>query len=91
MIGPTVDWLQVNFKAKEVPKHVKEHRFWSMLEEKEQRRAVAKQKAQQKLDSVNAGFEKSLGRVAGAMTVAMQPFVGTIEDNIMCKYIQVYC
>lgn len=75
---------QVKFKAKEVPKHVKQQRFLSILMETEQRKAVARQKAKQKLDVINDEFERSLGRVAGAMSAAMQPFVGTIEDNIMC-------
>lgn len=58
-----------------------------MLEETEQRKATARQKAQQKLDAINDDFEKSLGRVAGAMSATMQPFVATIEDNIMCMCI----
>lgn len=78
---------QVKFKAKPVPSHVKQERFLSMLEAREERKAAARQKARQKLDAINDDFQKSLGRVAGSMSTAMQPFVGTIEDNIMCMYI----
>lgn len=77
---------QVKFKAKEVPKHVKQQRLLSILEETEQRKAAARAQAQKKLESINNEFEQSLSRVAGAMSAAMQPFVGTIEDNIMCMY-----
>lgn len=77
-------WVQVKFKAKAVPKHVKQQRFLSILEETRQRKEAARVKAEQKLESINDEFAKSLSRVAGAVSAAMQPFVGTVEDNIMC-------
>jgi hypothetical protein len=76
--------VQVTFKAKEVPAHVKEKRLLTMLEKQEQRKQIAREEAQKKLESVNEEFAKKQGRVANSMALAMQPFVGTVEDNIMC-------
>lgn len=63
---------------------MRESRLVGMLEKQQQRKEVAREEAHKKLNSVNEEFGKSQGRVANAMAAAMQPFVGTVEDNIMC-------
>lgn len=76
--------MQVTFKAKEVPAHVRENRLVDMLEKQQQRKEIAHEEAQKKLSSMNEEFTKKQGRVANAMAAATQPFIGTVEDNIMC-------
>lgn len=63
---------------------MKESRLVEMLEKQQQRKEIAREEAHKKLNSVNEQFTKKQGRVANAMAAAMQPFVGTVEDNIMC-------
>lgn len=55
-----------------------------MLEKQQQRKEEARAQAHKKLSEVNKEFERKQGRVAKAMTAATQPFIGTVEDNIMC-------
>jgi hypothetical protein len=78
--------LQVKFKAKQVPAHVKEQRLLGLLEATEKRKEAAREQAQRKLAAINEEFAAKQGRVAGAQQAAMQPFVGTVEDNIMCTH-----
>ena len=72
------------FKAKEVPRSVKESRLLHMQAETEARKLVARHAAQEKLERVNSAFAQAQGRVAGAMEAARSPFVGTVDENIMC-------
>ena len=55
-----------------------------MLEKQQQRKEIARDEAHKKLSSVNEEFAKTQGRVTNVMAAAMQPFVGTVEDNIIC-------
>jgi hypothetical protein len=76
--------VQVKFKAKEVPRSVYQQRFMLLQAAAAERAATARMEAQAKLEKVNREFGEKQGRVADAMAAASSPFVGTVEDNIMC-------
>ena len=63
---------------------VREARIPMLQAAHETRRAAARAAAEEKLAKVNAEFEAAQGRVAAAMAAAGAPFVGTVEDNIIC-------
>jgi hypothetical protein len=76
--------MQVKFKAKEVPRSVHHQRIPQMQAELEARKAAARHTAKEKLEKVNAGFARDQGRIASAMEAASAPFIGTVDENIMC-------
>jgi hypothetical protein len=50
----------------------------------EARKAEAQRTAREKLEKVNECFAQGQGRIASAMEAANAPFVGTVDENIMC-------
>src|SRR6476469_7514270 len=73
---------QVRFKAKPVHASVKQQRFAALQAEMRAKKEQARIEAEDKLRQVNAEFGCIQKRVADAMAAALQPFPGTVEDNI---------